>query len=156
MAPHHDIVGLFVQNGCTVFFLVFTRAGPASRGDLFKRMLQYSRIPLSVAAHIRIHANIHTHNCTIFYKVLCGDGRVTTVSKTTAPADKAAPAARITAWPTAQGAADKARLRGVEMLLLLDERVRVGEVAALRVARQLLATLLFLGANSGVVLGFGF
>ncbi len=70
------------------------------------------------------------------------------MSKTTAPADKAAPAAHITAWPTAQGAADKARLRGVEMLLLLDERVRVGEVAALRVARQLLATLLFLGANS--------
>ena len=41
-----------------------------------------------------------------------------------------------------KAAADKARLRGVELLLLLDERVRVGEVAALRVARELLAPLL--------------
>ncbi len=37
----------------------------------------------------------------------------------------------------------------MELLLLLDERVRVGEVAALRVARELLAPLLNEGFSGG-------
>ncbi len=39
----------------------------------------------------------------------------------------------------------------MELLLLLDERVRVGEVAALRVARELLAPLLNEGFSAGVL-----
>lgn len=50
-----------------------------------------------------------------------------------------------------KAAADKARLRGVELLLLLDERVCVGELASLRVARELLAPLLNEGVTKGLL-----